>query len=187
VGNWLKLIPHWTKLRMKKKLIKAIRKRALSYGKFELASGEISDYYIDLSKVISTSAGLKLIASCIIDEVNWEEVTTVGGPAYGAIPLVSSVLSIIPFKRNWFFVRKEPKKYGKKELIEGILEENDQVLLLEDVTTTGGSLLKVIEEVQKIAKVVQIISIIDRNQGACKLFEDRGIPFNPILNISQIL
>jgi orotate phosphoribosyltransferase len=86
-----------------------------------------------------------------------------------------------------FFVRKETKEYGKKELIEGHLTADDNVILLEDVTTTGGSLLRAVEEVQKVAKVSGVVTIVDRNQGADKLFESKGIPFKAILNINQIL
>jgi orotate phosphoribosyltransferase len=168
-----------------------IQEKALSRGKFKLASGQTSDYYIDLSKVVLDSVGLSLIASSIIEEVDsWGKITTVGGPAYGAIPIVSSILTLMhdsKWAMKGFFVRKEIKDYGKQELIEGHLVENDKVILVEDVTTTGGSLLKAINEVQKIAVVTQVISVVDRNQGAYKLFEDKGIPFKSILNISQIL
>lgn len=137
------------------------------------------------------SAGLYLITSSIIEEVDsWGKVTTVGGPAYGAIPIISGILTLM-HESKWsmrgFFVRKEIKGHGKQELIEGYLDENDKVILVEDITTTGGSLLKAIEEVQKIVKVSQVISVVDRNQGAYKLFEEKGIPFKSILNISQIL
>jgi len=172
-------------------LISLIQEKALSRGTFRLASGQTSDYYIDLSKVVLDSVGLSLIASSIIEEVDsWKKVTAVGGPAYGAIPIVASILTMM-HEHKWpmkgFFVRKETKDYGQQELVEGLLVEKDTVVLVEDVTTTGGSLLKAINEVQKVAKVTQVISVVDRNQGAYKLFEDMGVPFKSILNISQIL
>lgn len=161
----------------------------MSRGQFKLASGQISNYYIDMSKVALDSYGLALIASNVIGVTKWNGVTAVGGPAYGAIPILSSVLTLmsLSWPMKGFFVRKETKEYGKKELIEGDLTEEDNVILLEDVTTTGGSLLRAVEEVQKIAKVSQVITIVDRNQGADKLFEAKGIPFKAILNITQIL
>jgi orotate phosphoribosyltransferase len=58
------------------------------------------------------------------------------------------------------------------------------VVLVEDVTTTGGSLLKAIDEVQKIAKISQVVSVVDRNQGAYKTFEEKGILFKSILNVT---
>ena len=172
-------------------LITLIQEKALSRGKFQLASGQTSDYYIDLSKILFDSVGLSLVASSIMEEVDsWKKVTAIGGPAYGAIPIVSGMLTMFA-EHKWpmkgFFVRKETKDYGKKELVEGHLVENDKVVLVEDVTTTGGSLLKAINEVQKVAKVVQVVSVVDRNQGAYKLFEEKSIPFKSILNISQIL
>ena len=126
-----------------------------------------------------------------MEEVDsWTKVTAIGGPAYGAIPIVSGMLTMFA-EHKWpmrgFFVRKETKEYGKKELLEGHLNENDAVILIEDVTTTGGSLLKAVNEVQKVATVIQVISVVDRNQGAYDLFKEKSIPFKSILNISQIL
>jgi orotate phosphoribosyltransferase len=126
-----------------------------------------------------------------MEEVDaWKKVTAIGGPAYGAIPIISGMLTMFA-EHKWpmkgFFVRKETKDYGKKELLEGHLDQDDKVVLVEDVTTTGGSLLKAIDEVKRLASIVQVISVVDRNQGADKLFKDKGIPFKSILNISQIL
>lgn len=170
-------------------LIEIIQQKALSRGEFKLASGQTSNYYIDLSRVVLDSHGLALIASSIIGAAKWEDITAIGGPAYGAIPIVSGVLTMmnVSWPMKGFFVRKETKEYGKKELIEGHLTKDDNVILLEDVTTTGGSLLRAVEEVQKVAKVIQVITIVDRNQGAEKIFEAKGIPFKALLNINQIL
>lgn len=172
-------------------LINLIQAKALTKGTFKLASGQTSDYYIDLSKVLLDSVGLHLIASAIIEEIDsWGKVTALGGPAIGAIPIVSGVLTLMhdsKWPMRGFFVRKEVKDYGKQELIEGYLEKNDKVVMVEDVSSTGSSLLNAVNEVEKIAKVLEVISVVDRNQGAYKLFEEKGIPFKSILNISQIL
>ena len=172
-------------------LISLIQQKALSKGAFKLASGQTSDYYIDLSKILLDSVGLSLVASAILEEVySWKKVTAIGGPAYGAVPIIAGMLTLF-YEHKWpmkgFFIRKEIKEYGKKELLEGLLEQNDKVVLVEDVTTTGGSLLKAVNEVQKIATVIQVISVVDRNQGAYKLFQDKSIPFKSILNISQLM
>ncbi len=176
---------------MRDELIQLIRQKALTKGKFTLASGQTSDYYIDLSKVVLDSVGLSLIASAVIEEVDsWREINAVGGPAYGAIPIISGVLTLMHdsgWSMKGFFVRKEIKGYGKQELVEGHLQEKDKVVLVEDVTTTGGSLLRAIEEVQKAAEVVQVISVLDRNQGAHMLFKEKGIPFKSVLNITDII
>ena len=173
-------------------LIYLIKQKAISYGKFKLASGQISDYYIDLSKVVLDSTGLYLISSLVITEVDaWKKVNAVGGPAYGAIPIASGVL-VLMHDSNWamkgFFVRKEIKEHGKEELIEGHLSKGDKVVLVEDVTTTGGSLFKTVLEIQKLGcEVVETISIVDRNQGASELFVEKNLPFKSILNIEEIL
>lgn len=141
--------------------------------------------------VVLDSVGLSLIASAIIEDVNkWGNISAIGGPAYGAIPIVSGILTLMhdsKWPMKGFFVRKETKTYGKQELIEGHLEIGENVILVEDVTTTGGSLLKTIQEIEKIVKITQVISVIDRNQGATQLFKERNIPFKSVLNINQLL
>ena len=155
---------------MRTKLIELIQKHALSRGNFVLASGQISDHYIDLSKIVLDSAGLYLIASLVIEEVDkWKGITAIGGPAYGAISIISGILTLMhdsEYPMKGFFIRKESKTYGKQELIEGNLKDGDKVILVEDVTTTGKSLLKVLQEIEKFVEISQIISVVDRNQGA---------------------
>ncbi len=169
---------------LKQQLIDIIRTKALFYGDFELASGQKSNYYIDLSKVVLDSKGLKLISWSIIDNIDTFAVDTIGGPAYGGIPLVSGVLTLVQYPLKGFFFRKELKEHRKKELVEGYLEKGSNVILVEDVVTTGKSLIKVIEAVEaKGCNIVQLISVVDRSQGK-SLFD---IPFKSILKIEEIL
>ena len=174
-----------------KNLIAIIKEKALIRGPVQLASGQKSDFYIDLSKITFDAYGIGLISSLVIEEVkSWRSIQTVGGPAYGAIPIVSGVLTLLNeshWAMNGFFFRKEIKPHGKAELIEGHLNQGDKVILVEDITTTGNSLMKVVEEVKKIAEIVQIISIVDRNQGAHKLFANQNLFFKSILTVDQIL
>jgi orotate phosphoribosyltransferase len=176
---------------MRSELIRLVQEKALTRGRFSLTGGLLSDFYIDLSKIVLDSHGLSLVSEAIIEEVNnWSRVTTIGGPACGAIGIITSLLTLM-HDSGWamkgFFVREEPKKYGQLDLIEGHLEKGDKVILIDDVTTTGNSLLKVVEKVQELAEICQIISVVDRKCGAAELFKEKGIPFKAILTIDQIL
>lgn len=172
---------------IKKRLSRLINDKAMTYGEFQLASGVKSNYYVDMSKVLLDAEGLYLASLLVIDAVpNWKEVEAIGGPATGAIPLVSSILTLfhesnVPMRG--FFVRKESKTHGKKDLVEGYLGQ--RVVLVEDVTTSGQSLLKAVEEVQdQDCTVMHVVSILDRGTGAKDLFPD--IPFTSILTIGDI-
>lgn len=174
-------------------LIEVIKSKALSFGEFRLRSGQISKYYIDMSKVTLNSKGLFLVANAIIDAVDgrWTSVQSVGGPATGAIPLVSGIVTLMGdcnWNLNAFFVRKETKEYGKNDFIEGHLYPGDNVVLVEDVTTTGGSLLKAVDAVEAAGgKITQVISVLDRNQGATETFEERKIPFKYLISVDKVL
>lgn len=167
-------------------LVQKIRDKALTRGEFRLASGIMSDYYVDLSKVAFSYDGLWLIVQAINETVNWTYVNKVGGPAIGALPIVVAIMSVNDM--HGFLIRKAEKEYGKKDLIEGCLKKGDNVVLVEDVTTSGSSLLKAVKAVQEFGCTIkQVVSVLDRNQGATELFEKEGIPFKYLVSIKEVL
>lgn len=173
----------------KDNLIELIRKHALSFGEFKLASGQTSNYYLDLSKIVNRADGLTEIVAGLWEcvDVMWDEFDSIGGPAMGAIPLVSAMMLDTEIERS-FFVRKDTKEYGKLDLIEGNLQKGDRVLMLEDVTTTGGSLLKAIKAVEEAGGCVKlIISVVDREAGAKEFFQEKGYNLISLVTISEIL
>jgi len=167
-------------------LIQVIKNRAIARGEFRLASGIISDYYVDLSKVAFSCDGLRLIVKAINETIDWTNVNKVGGPAIGALPIVVAIMNVNDM--HGFLIRKAEKEYGKKDLIEGCLEKGDNVILVEDVTTSGTSLLKAVKVVQEFGCTIkQVVSVLDRNQGATELFEKEGIPFKYLVSIKEVL
>lgn len=169
-----------------------VKQKAILLGEVKLCAGKVSNYYINYSKVTNDSEGIFFTAASIIEEVDsWSKINNIGGPAYGALPLIYSVLPLLhesSWKMKSFFYRKEQKEYGNRELIEGEISPGDKILLLEDVVTTGGSVLKVVNSLKKIGcEIVQIISMVDRGEGAAQLFEKEGIPFKSVLHVRELL
>lgn len=156
---------------LKEELLKLIKEKAVIRGERKLASGKISNYYIDGKQVTLSAQGLFLTAKIMLPMAQSVGADAIGGPTLGADPLAAAV-SILssqsgkPLKA--FLVRKETKDHGMQRMIEGpALEPGDKVVMVEDVITTGGSVLKAIREVEALgAKVVKTICLVDRNEGA---------------------
>ena len=156
---------------LKQELLKMIQAKAVVRGERTLASGKISQYYIDGKQVTLDAQGLFLAAKVILHMAQAVSADAVGGPTLGADPIAAAVAVLSsqsgkPLKA--FIVRKEAKNHGMQKMIEGpALVPGDKVVMIEDVITTGGSVLKAIKEVEGLgAKVVKTICLVDRNEGA---------------------
>jgi len=153
-------------------------------GKFTLSSGKESDYYIDMKKAITEPNILKTIAELINQAISTDNIDKVAGPALGAVPIATaiSLQSNIPL----LMIRKEKKGYGTSKLIEGELNEGDNVIVVEDVTTTGGSLIKAIKAIQENGGIVKkAFVVVDREEGAFYEFEKENIIFEPLITVSE--
>jgi len=153
-------------------------------GKFILSSGKESDYYIDMKKAITESNILKTIANLIKQYIAEDNIDKVAGPALGAVPIATaiSIYSDIPL----LMIRKEKKDYGTSKLIEGELNEGDNVIVVEDVTTTGNSLIKAIKAIQENGGIVKrAFVVVDREEGAVDEFKKEGILLEPLISVSE--
>jgi len=164
--------------------------RALSRGSFILASGRESSYYLDGRLVTLSPDGAYLIGKIMFDIIKDMNVQGVGGLTMGADP-VASAISIVSYLEGKpipaFLVRKEAKGHGKGKQVEGPLPENANVVIVEDTVTTGGSPLKAIEAVEAIGcKVVAVLSLVDRMEGAREALESRGYKFIPVFTVRDL-
>lgn len=153
-------------------------------GDFVLSSGKKSNYYIDMKKAITEPNILKTIAELIDQAIINEKIDKVAGPALGAVPIATalSLKSEIPL----LMIRKEKKGYGTSKLIEGELNEGDNVVVVEDVTTTGGSLLKAIKAIQENGGIVKkAFVVVDREEGAISSLKDEGILIEPLISVNE--
>ena len=151
---------------------------AIKFGKFTLASGRESDYYIDMKRAMTDPAVLKRIAVAASELVKGAD--RLAGMELGAIPLVVAISleTGIPY----VMVRKERKGHGTGRRIEGEIKEGEKVIVVEDVTTTGGSLLRAAEAVMEAGgKVERVLVIVDRQEGASELITEKGLEFVPLL------
>ncbi|MCC6949268.1 MAG: orotate phosphoribosyltransferase [Bradyrhizobiaceae bacterium] len=167
---------------IRERLIQLIAERSFGRKKIVLASGRESNFYFDMKPTMFHPEGAALLARLIFDRLSKLDVDLVGGLEMGAVPLIATVSAFsheagrpIP----GFFVRKAVKDHGTKKRIDGIDSvAGKKVVILEDVTTTGGSAIQAVEEVRAAgAEVVLVLSIVDRLEGAIESFEQAKVPF----------
>ncbi len=158
-------------------------------GDFTLTSGRKSQYYIDGKRITLTPEGAYLIGKVVLTELAGDEVDAVGGVATGAYPIVAAfaVVSYVEGKpRPVFIVREVAKEHGTMKKIEGHLKEGDRVAVLEDVLTTGGSVMKAIETVEaKGCRVARVIVLCDRDEGGGEMLKNAGYSLTAILRIAH--
>lgn len=170
----------------KQKLLELIKQKAITKGRFTLASGKESNYYIDLRLITLSAEGAYYTAQTILEELRNDEVDAIGGLTIGADPIAAAVAAeSYKTKKpiNAFIVRKEEKKHGKGKQIEGPLKENARVVVVDDVATSGGSILKAIEALEKEKhKIIKVIALVDREEGAKEAIQEKGYKLTTIYN-----
>ena len=153
-------------------------------GNFTLSSGKESNYYINMKKAISDPEILSTISKLINNEIKNDDVDKIAGPALGAVPIATAVSleSNLPL----LMIRKQKKGYGTSKLIEGELNEGDNVVIVEDVSTTGNSLLKAINAIEDNGgNVIKSFVVVDRKEGAFENFERIGRKLEPLITIDD--
>ena len=162
------------------------RQSLLQDRDFILASGRASNFFFDMKKTMFDPEGASLLADLLFDQIKTEHVDYIGGLETGAIPIVAALCA-----RSWpekpikaFFVRKEVKGHGTDQRVDGLLERGSRVILFEDVTTTGSSVMQAVRQaLQFECTVVKVISIVDRLEGAAENFRAAGIKFEALFTL----
>jgi orotate phosphoribosyltransferase len=172
------------------KALSLIKERSYREGDFVLASGKTSKFYLDMKPTMFHPDGANLLAELVLEKLANVNVDYVGGMAVGAIPLVTAVTVLsarTPRPLPGFFVRKEVKDHGTQRRIDAVADLNgSNVVILEDVTTTGDSAMRAVDAATDAgAKVVLVLSIVDRGEGAIEFYKDRGIPFEWLFHLSE--
>ena len=173
-------------------LVAMLKQRALRTGQFTLASGRPSHYYVDGRKVTLAADGARLIAAAVLDRLDrLGPVAAVGGLTMGADPIVGATLALAGEGRRpdlvGFLVRKAAKAHGTGQLVEGPVEPGMPVVIVEDVTTTGASALQAVDAAEAAGcRVVAVLTVLDRLEGAGAAFAARNLDFHPLVTILDL-
>jgi orotate phosphoribosyltransferase len=173
------------------KLLALLKERSLQLGEFRLASGDESNYYIDGKMIAVFSRSAALIGEILYERTKDLSIDAIGGLEVGAVPMTTAaVISYNSHGREMegFWVRDKAKGHGTQKLIEGNLKPRSRVAVVDDVVTRGSSVIRAIDEVQKLGcEVVLVLALVDRLRGADALFLKRGIKnYRPVFTIRDL-
>lgn len=162
----------------RERLREIIAERSFKEGEFTLSSGKKSDVFFNLKPTMLDPEGLNLLADQVLEVSEECEASCIGGLVMGAVPvLISVVLKSYetPKPLKGFWIRKEQKTHGMQQLLDGDLKPGSRVIVVDDVTTTGESVLKAIDYVENNNCTVScVVTVIDRCEGARQRLEARG-------------
>lgn len=159
-----------------------IQYRAIEFGEFTLASGQKSSYYVDIKQAVTQPALLAAIGRIVSEEFDFE---LVAGVAVGGVPLAVAVS--LASGKPYAIIRATEKGHGKAARVIGDVA-GKRVLLIEDVTTSGGSAIYGIEELRRAGAIVDtVVTVVDREQGAAAHLEKEGITLCPLARVSDLL
>jgi orotate phosphoribosyltransferase len=177
------------------RLLELLKTKALELRQVTLSSGRTSDYYIDCKRVTLTPEGAYLAGKIFLEMIG-SEAEAVGGLTLGADPLVASIVVLSHLegqKMQGLIVRKEPKKHGTMSYVEGpTLQKGARVAVIEDVVTSGASILRAIERIEAAGyQPVQALAIFDRQEGGREALQAKGYRLQSIytredLNIESL-
>lgn len=167
-------------------LLKAYELGIIKFGSFTLKSGIESPFYVDLRPLASSPELLKTLSNNLLKLVEDKNLELICGVPYAALPMATtmSLESGVPL----IIKRKENKGYGTKRMLEGVFQNGQNCLLVEDVITSGKSLVETIDEVEKEGlKVTDIVVVLDREQGGKEKLKEKGYNVSTLFTINEVI
>jgi len=160
--------------------------KALQFGDFVLKSGKKSSVYLDMRSCFSSPSLFRSVVNAyhsIVDPLNFDLVC---GVPYAALPFAAALAYEHSFPQ--ILSRKEPKKYGMKKKVEGTYAKGQKCLIIEDVVTTGGSIITLAKELEDEGLIIQdLVAFADRQEGAKELIESNGYKLHTVLTLKDLL
>lgn len=159
---------------------------AIKFGEFTLKSGQTSQIYLDVRQIISYPQILRSVSNAIWQKIHTCHVDLLCGVPYTALPVATciSLLHNIPMIMR----RKEKKMYGTKQQVEGKFQKDQNCLIIEDVITTGSSIIETAEDLMESGlKVTDVAVLIDRQQGAKEILQKKSFTVHAVLTMQEIL
>jgi orotate phosphoribosyltransferase len=181
-----------SKMSTRGKAFNIIKERSFRLGDFTLASGAKSTYYLDMKPTMFNPEGADVLAHLVFERLSELPVELVGGLEMGAVPLIGPI-NLVSYQRGrpmpGFFVRKNVKEHGTRKLIETAEDiAGKNVVILDDVTTTGASAMLAVDAVRAAgANVLLVLSIVDREEGATEFYQKAGVPFDRLFKTSDFM
>jgi orotate phosphoribosyltransferase len=175
----------------KARLLEIIKQKSIRKGTFKLASGGTSNYYLDLRPTTFDPEGANLVADLVYSMLGDDpDIAAIGGLELGSVPIVIGV-AMRSFDRRpiaGFVVRKQTKGHGTDQKIDGNFPPRATVIILEDVTTKGGSVMQAVRAVRaQGATVKKIITLVDRLEGAAENLKQEGIALEAVFTAPELL
>ena len=178
---------------LKKKLAKLLLRLSYKEGDFTLTSGKKSEYYFDCKQTALHAEGGYLIGRLFFEMLKKYDVDGVGGMTLGADPLITGVTVVSHLEGRplpGFIIRKKSKGHGTDQYLEGLanFKEGDKVVLLEDVCTTGGTLITAAQRVRDAGlNIVGVLAVLDREEGGREKLKEAGLELNSIFTRQELL
>lgn len=179
----------------KKELLEILYTRSFKYDPergFTLTSGQKSDIYIDVKKTAMSAEAMELIGYTYFRELKLEPIDAIGGITLGADPIAYAAALVSTMNGKYldaFVIRKEPKKHGTMQWIEGNVKPEAWVCIVEDVVTTGESTIKAVERAREAGlQVRRVLALVDREEGGAKnITEKAKVRFDAIFTKSDLM
>jgi orotate phosphoribosyltransferase len=179
----------------REQLLELVKELAVVHGRVTLSSGKEADYYIDLRRITLHHRAAPLVGHVLLDHLEevglgTAEVEAAGGLTLGADPIATALLHAAASRGqdlDAFVVRKEAKAHGMQRQVEGPDIAGRRVVVVEDTSTTGGSLLQAIDAVEAAgAQILGVATLVDRNTGAKEKIEERGYAYHYLFDLADL-
>ncbi len=170
----------------KELLVNLKEMQIIKHGDFLLKSGTRSSIYVDLRTLIGYPILLREVSHCLWEKTRFISYQRICGVPYTALPMATciSIDHAVPM----VFVRKEVKSYGTKKKIEGIFHVGEQCVLIEDVVTTGTSVLEIATSLETEGLVVKdIVTVVERDPSVRERFYSKGYTLHSLFTLDDLL
>lgn len=158
----------------------------VKFGIFTLTSGAKSPVYADIRILPSTPSSMKVVAEELAEMTKKMDVNKVAGAETAGIPLAAAIA--LKNEMPMVYVRKRPKRYGTNQMIEGVLDKGDKVVLVDDMMTDGRSKLVFIDGIRETGAIVDdVIIVLDREQGGKAILENEGVKLHALITLKELM